>query len=75
MTYKTGHFVHEKIQTWGWIPSHFITKSKFSIEKFQETYGINCYVCITGFSDGIGKAYSELFAEYGYNLLLISRNK
>jgi short-subunit dehydrogenase len=37
-------------------------------------YG-DCWVAITGFADGIGWAFANLFSELGYNLILIGRNQ
>jgi len=38
-------------------------------------YGCGSWVLITGASDGLGKAFSQRLAQYGFNLLLVSRTQ
>lgn len=38
-------------------------------------YGKNTWALITGASDGIGKAFCEELAQYGFNICLLARNK
>lgn len=38
-------------------------------------YGKGSYAIITGGSDGVGKAFALNFAQQGFNLILVARNK
>ena len=44
------------------------------MEKLLEKYG-KCWVGVTGFTGGIGWAYTNFFAKLEYNLLLIDCNE
>merc|ERR1711973_119357 len=41
----------------------------------QERYGENSWACITGGSDGVGRAMAHLVAKQGLNIVLVARNK
>lgn len=74
LTYKTGRFLYNIGRYWNWVPSHIANAKKLTESNLKQRYG-TCFVVITGFTEGIGRAYAEVFAEYGFNLLLIGRNK
>lgn len=52
-----------------WLP-HQIQGSRLA-----ERYGHGSWVLITGASDGLGKAFAQELAQYGFNLLLVSRTQ
>lgn len=52
------------------IKMYFLTKPK----NFNSEYGSNCWVLITGSSQGIGKSFAKAFARENCNLILTSRN-
>jgi 17beta-estradiol 17-dehydrogenase / very-long-chain 3-oxoacyl-CoA reductase len=43
--------------------------------RLAKRYGHGSWVLITGASDGLGKAFSQELAQYGFNLLLVSRTQ
>ncbi len=43
--------------------------------RLAERYGHGSWVLITGASDGLGKAFAQELAQYGFNLLLVSRTQ
>lgn len=43
--------------------------------RLAERYGRGSWVLITGASDGLGKAFAQELAQYGFNLLLVSRTQ
>lgn len=43
--------------------------------RLAKRYGRGSWVLITGASDGLGKAFSQELAQYGFNLLLVSRTQ
>jgi 17beta-estradiol 17-dehydrogenase / very-long-chain 3-oxoacyl-CoA reductase len=55
-----------------WAYSTFFRTVDYSIYKAK---GLETYVLITGASDGIGLGFAKAFAERGFNLLLVGRNK
>ena len=57
ITYKVGSVLYRTLDTWSWVPRHLLNKGKATAENLRKRYG-NCYVCITGFTDGIGKGYA-----------------
>lgn len=57
-----------------WMPGHFLRNWGIANKNLKEKYG-DGYVLITGCTDGIGLAYAEIFANMGFNLVLVARNK
>jgi 17beta-estradiol 17-dehydrogenase / very-long-chain 3-oxoacyl-CoA reductase len=43
--------------------------------RLAKRYGRGSWVLITGASDGLGKAFAQELAQYGFNLLLVSRTQ
>jgi 17beta-estradiol 17-dehydrogenase / very-long-chain 3-oxoacyl-CoA reductase len=43
--------------------------------RLAKRYGQGSWVLITGASDGLGKAFAQELAQYGFNLLLVSRTQ
>lgn len=43
--------------------------------RLTERYGRGSWVLITGASDGLGKAFAQELAQYGFNLILVSRTQ
>lgn len=43
--------------------------------RLVERYGQGSWVLITGASDGLGKAFAQELAQYGFNLLIVSRTQ
>ncbi|MDR0275758.1 MAG: SDR family NAD(P)-dependent oxidoreductase [Burkholderiaceae bacterium] len=43
--------------------------------RLAERYGPGSWALITGASDGLGKAFAQKLARYGFNLLLVSRTQ
>jgi 17beta-estradiol 17-dehydrogenase / very-long-chain 3-oxoacyl-CoA reductase len=43
--------------------------------RLAKSYGRGSWVLITGASDGLGKAFAQELAQYGFNLLLVSRTQ
>lgn len=63
------------LRNWSWLPEHISVAKNFDPERLRERYGRDCWVVVTGFTHGIGLAYAKAFADLGYNLVLVGRNK
>lgn len=74
ITYKVTALLWRGCRGFQWLPTYFIRQGRLSGSALKERYG-NCYVLITGFTEGIGYCFAETLAEMGFNLLLISRTK
>lgn len=61
LTYTAGSQLHKVWHSWSWIPSHFRNHSKLNGPALKKKYG-DCWVVITGFTQGIGRGYAEVFA-------------
>lgn len=44
-------------------------------QRLAKRYGRGSWVLITGASDGLGKAFAQELAQYGFNLLIVSRTQ
>jgi 17beta-estradiol 17-dehydrogenase / very-long-chain 3-oxoacyl-CoA reductase len=74
LTYSTGKVLREAWGSWGWVLPHFVNQGRLNGPALKKKYG-NCWVVITGFTQGIGRGFAEIFAEFGFNLLLVSRDE
>jgi len=57
ITLKTACAVAKFIGKWSWIPKHMIDQGKVSSNNLKERFG-DCFVLITGFTQGIGRGYA-----------------
>jgi hypothetical protein len=74
LTVASLRWLYSSCKAWSWLYPHYVNASKLSADALAKKYG-KCWVLITGFTEGIGRGFAELFAEYGFNLLLIGRNE
>ena len=74
LTIASLRWLYSSCKAWSWLYPHYVNASKLSADALAKKYG-KCWVLITGFTEGIGRGFAELFAEYGFNLLLIGRNE
>ena len=73
LTAKMGGWLYKTWKSWKWVPAHFRNEANLNGSALKKKYG-DCWVVITGFTQGIGRGFAEIFAELGFKLLLISRN-
>jgi hypothetical protein len=73
LTAKVGGWLCRTWRSWSWVPAHFRNVAALNGPALKKKYG-DCWVVITGFTQGIGRGFAEIFAELGFKLLLISRN-
>ena len=58
-----------------WVPEHIQLYRKYDADELKRRYGNDTWVLITGFTAGMGLAYAKAFADMGFNLVLVGRNK
>ncbi len=74
LSWKVLHGLWRQYQLWNWVPSHFRNRETVNEQQLKDKYG-NCFVVITGCTEGIGLAYALEFAKLGFGLVLVARNK
>jgi hypothetical protein len=57
LTAKTVATIKKIVKLWDWLPSHIWNSANLNGKKMKEKYG-DCFVCITGFTEGIGRGYA-----------------
>ena len=57
LTAKAACLIRKLVRNWGWLPGYIAGQKNVSAEKLKQTYG-DCYVLITGFTQGIGRGYA-----------------
>lgn len=57
LTYKAARMFQSMICYWNWVPSHIANSKKLTENNLKQRYG-TCFVVITGFTEGIGRAYA-----------------
>jgi hypothetical protein len=73
-TYKTLSYLHAHCKMWKWIPSHIRNQNRVNEAFLKQTYG-DCYVIITGCTEGIGLSFSLEFAKMNFGIVFIARNQ
>lgn len=68
-------FTYRGIKHLRWLLHHAIGFVHFNPNAFRNLYGVNSYVVVTGFTEGIGLAFASEFAKLQFNLVLIGRNQ
>lgn len=58
-----------------WLWRHVLLPRRKQGSRLAERYGRGSWVLITGASDGLGKAFAQELAQYGFNLLLVARTQ
>jgi 17beta-estradiol 17-dehydrogenase / very-long-chain 3-oxoacyl-CoA reductase len=58
-----------------WLWKHVWLPRQLQGPRLAERYGRGSWVLITGAGDGLGKAFSQELAQYGFNLILVSRTQ
>lgn len=58
-----------------WLWKYIWLPRKLQAPRLAARYGTGSWVLITGASDGLGKAFAQELAQYGFNLLLVSRTQ
>ncbi len=58
-----------------WLWKYMWLSRQLQGPRLAERYGRGSWVLITGASDGLGKAFSQELAQYGFNLILVSRTQ
>ena len=62
--------VKPALSLFGGIYSHFL-RPRYN---FKKRYGEDAWAMITGSTDGIGKAFAEVLAEQGFNIIIVGRS-
>jgi len=62
-----------KVGRWAW--QYLWLPRRLQGRQLTERYGPGSWALITGASDGLGKAFAQELAQYGFNLLLVSRTQ
>ena len=58
-----------------WLWQYMWLPRQIQSPRLAKRYGRGSWVLITGASDGLGKAFAQELAQYGFNLLLVSRTQ
>jgi hypothetical protein len=74
ITAQVGGWLYKTWKSWSWLPAHYLNEAALNGPALKKKYG-DCWVVITGFTQGIGRGFAEIFAELGFKLLLVSRNE
>lgn len=62
-----------KTARWLWV--YVWLPLRFNGAHLAECYGLGSWALITGASDGLGKAFAQDLARYGFNVILVSRTQ
>ena len=57
--YKLARHIYSAASAASVVFNHHYYRSTFNKQKFKERYGANCWVLITGFTDGIGLGFAQ----------------
>lgn len=65
--------IYKTLSFWRWVPAHYANRKTVTSTNLKEKYG-DCFVVVTGCTDGIGYAFTKEIVKLGFGVVLVARN-